>query len=383
MVALAGYAARLDHGAFRRQIAEENGQAAAGRVSTIAAADDFLIPDLGGCDALAQRPAGDGQAIKVEGVAITADLAQDGRDAPGAVDVFHVPVAGRADLADVRHAGGDFVDALQRVINPRFVGDGQSMQDGVGAAPHRHVQGERIIDGLGSDDLARGQIHVDEGHDLVGSLAGQDITLFGLRQGAAVVGQGEAQGFHQAVHAVGGEHPGAGAAGRAAVVLQRFQLGLINTTGLEGADAFEDTDQVDPAPVRGLASGHRAATDEDGRDVQPHGSHEHAGHDLVAVGDADHAVEGVSGDDRLHRVGDQLAAGQGVVHAQVAHGNAVIDADGVELEGDTARFPDGLLDERPELLEMDMAGDDVDVAVADGDEGLGHVLIADAGCLQQ
>ena len=98
--------------------------------------------------------------------------------------------------------------------------------------------------------------------------------------------------------------------------------------------------------------------------------HQHAGHDLVAVGDADHAVEAVGAEHRLDRVGDQLAAGQRELHALVAHGDAVVDADGVEDERHAAGLADALLDELADLVEVDVAGNDVDVAVADGDERL-------------
>ena len=38
---------------------------------------------------------------------------------------------------------------------------------------------------------------------------------------------------------------------------------------------------------------HRAAADEDGGQVQPHRGHQHAGDNLIAVGDEDQGVEGV------------------------------------------------------------------------------------------
>ena len=70
------------------------------------------------------------------------------------------------------------------------------------------------------------------------------------------------------------------------------------------------------------------------------------------------------------RVGDQFAAGQRVLHADVAHGDAVVNADGVEQERHAARLAHALLDVLADRLQMDVAGDDVDVAVADGDERL-------------
>ena len=55
------------------------------------------------------------------------------------------------------------------------------------------------------------------------------------------------------------------------------------------------------------------------------------GSDLVAVGDADHGVGLVSVAHVLHRVGDQIARGQGIEHAIVAHGDTIINGNGVEF----------------------------------------------------
>ena len=53
-----------------------------------------------------------------------------------------------------------------------------------------------------------------------------------------------------------------------------------------------------------LAGFHRPAGQHDRRDVHPAGGHEHARGDLVAIGDADPAVEAVGLDHELHAVGD-------------------------------------------------------------------------------
>ena len=75
--------------------------------------------------------------------------------------------------------------------------------------------------------------------------------------------------------------------------------------------------------------------------------------------------------------------GQRVLHPVVAHGDAVVDADRVEQERHAARRADALLDVVADRLKMDVAGDDVDVAVADGDERLVPVALADAGGAEQ
>lgn len=55
---------------------------------------------------------------------------------------------------------------------------------------------------------------------------------------------------------------------------------------------------------------HWATGDEDHRDVQAQGSHQHPRGDFVAVGDTDHRIGAVGINHVLHRVGDQLARRQ-------------------------------------------------------------------------
>jgi hypothetical protein len=67
----------------------------------------------------------------------------------------------------------------------------------------------------------------------------------------------------------------------------------------------------------------------------------------------------------------------------VAHGYAVIDAYGVEFESDSARFSYGFFGYETELLKVAMAGYAVDIGIADGYEGLRHILIGHAAGFEQ
>ena len=80
-----------------------------------------------------------------------------------------------------------------------------------------------------------------------------------------------------------------------------------------------------------FTSFHRAAGNEDGRNVQAHGGNQHARGDFVAVGNADQSIGAVGIDHVFDRVGNQVAAGQGVEHTAVAHGDTVVNGDGVEF----------------------------------------------------
>ena len=55
----------------------------------------------------------------------------------------------------------NLIDAFERVRDPGFVGDGECVQDGVGAAAHRHIQREGVVDRLVGNDAARRQVFFD------------------------------------------------------------------------------------------------------------------------------------------------------------------------------------------------------------------------------
>ncbi len=224
---------------------------------------------------------------------------------------------------------------------------------------------------------------LDQVQELLGGAASQCVALVRFGQRGAVGRQRDAQHFHNAVHTVGGEHAAARSARRAAEVFQHLQLCLVDLPGLVRADPLKHADQVNHATVGRPACGHWPPADENSGHIQPHGRHQHAGDDLVAVGDADHAVEGVGGHHRLDAVGDQLAAGQGELHALVPHRDAVVHADGVELERHAAGGADRVLHQLAEALQVHVAGHDVHVGIHDCDERLVHVFVTHAGRLEQ
>ena len=67
-------------------------------------------------------------------------------------------------------------------------------------------------------------------------------------------------------------------------------------------------------------------------------------------------------------VGDDFAAGQGILHPLVPHGDAVADRNGVELVRHTAGFADRVADDLSDLLQVAVTGNNIGVGVADADE---------------
>ena len=202
------------------------------------------------------------------------------------------------------------------------------------------------------------------------------------RRDGAVAGQGQAQGFAQAVHGVGGEHAGAGAAAGAGALGQFLEVVFADFAGLDRAHAFKDGDQVHLLASE-AAGQHGAAADQDGRDIEPQGRHEHARDDLVAVGHQDQAVHGVGHGHDLDGVGDELPGGQGIFHALVVHGQAVADADDPELQGGAAGQAHPRLGGLGDLVQVEMAGDEFVKGIGHADDGLVDLPVGEAHGLEQ
>ena len=121
------------------------------------------------------------------------------------------------------------------------------------------------------------------------------------------------------------------------------------------ADRFEDILDIELLTVE-VAGECGPAVEEHGRDVEPSGGHDHAGERLVAPGERDHAVQTFTDHHRLDGVRDHLARDEGRAHPVMTHRDGVRDADGRELQGETAMLPDTVLRGLGELREHEVAG---------------------------
>jgi len=251
-------------------------------------------------------------------------------------------------------------------------------------AAHGDVQGHGILEGLAAGHVARQYglvaVLVVTLAQLDGDTPGAQEQLLAVGVGGqcgAVARQGQAEGFGQAVHRVGGEHARAAAAGGAGAALVFGDL-LVGAGIVGGHHHGVDQVQAVVGQLR-LAGFHRAAGDEHHRDVQAQGGHQHAGGDLVAVADADDGVGAMRIDHVLHGVGDDLARRQRIEHAVVTHGDAVVDRDGVEFLGHAAVLLDLAGDQLAHVFEVHVAGDELGEGVGDGDDRLLEVFILHAG----
>ena len=79
------------------------------------------------------------------------------------------------------------------------------------------------------------------------------------------------------------------------------------------------------------------------------------------------------------RVGDDLARRQRIEHAVMAHGDAVVDGDGVEFLGDAAGSLDLARDQLAEILQVHVAGHELRERIHHRDDRLAEIAVLHAG----
>ena len=80
----------------------------------------------------------------------------------------------------------------------------------------------------------------------------------------------------------------------------------------------------------------------------------------------------------FHGVGDDVTARQGVQHAGVSHGDAVVNGHRVELTRNAASFLDGLGDQSTNLVQVHVAGQELIEGIGNGDDRLAEILTVHA-----
>ena len=268
---------------------------------------------------------------------------------------------------------GDAVEVVDVQLHARLVGDGEQVQDRVGGAAAGGDAGDRVLDRLARDDVARAlAAPQDVHHELAGAVGGVLLALV-LGRDVGLAHRRDAHHLEGHRHRVGGELAAAGAEAGRRRLLHLAQLLVGDLARGVGADRLEDLHQRDLLAVQ-VTGGDRAAVEHHARQVQARERHHGAGDRLVAAGQRDHGVEHVALGDELDAVGDHLAGHQAGPHAGGAHRDAVGDRDGVELHRRAAGGADALLDLGAQRAQVVGARHRLDPGAGDADDRLGEGL---------
>ncbi len=357
----------LHHRPVGSQVAEQDGETARGAVGPGQGPDHLVVAGTQRLVLGRELAARDGRHAAVDEARLRQPV-KHRHDPTGPMEVLHVPRAGRRQLDQVRRLRRHLVEGSQGKLQPHFARDGDEMKHRVGGATQGRVQHQGVAQTGGGQEAAGAPPLADHLDCLGAGAPGQGQPRGERRGDGGVTGQGQSQALGQAAHGVGGEEAGARAARGTGGLFEFAEFVRAHLAAEEGAHPLEHVLVLDPpAPV--VAGQHRPSRDHHRGQVEAGRGHHHAGHHLVAVGDQHQSVEGVSLGHDLHRVGDDLAADQRVVHALVVHGQAVADADDVELKRQAAALVDPVLDLLGDAAQVHVPRHQLVEGIGDADEG--------------
>ena len=81
----------------------------------------------------------------------------------------HEPAA-RLEVTQQRRPFADLVEIVDRELDPHLLGDREQVQDAVGRAAAAGDRGDRVLEALAGDDLARAQVIAKDAHDQLAGL---------------------------------------------------------------------------------------------------------------------------------------------------------------------------------------------------------------------
>ena len=357
--------ALLHDRAFRREVAPEDGDAAVFAVRIVDAANHCAVDVRRFLDAVAHRTA-DRRDIEADQV-FARKFLHHGRDSADLAEIGDEDFARRVQLADLRRRAADSVNIVNVERHAHLMGDRRKMQHRVGRAAEGHLAAQRVAERLFREDVAGPAVLLQQLHDLFARQFGKTDARRINGRDRAVAGQCHADGFGQAIHRVGGVHAGAASAARTGGLLHFAQLSVGHLSGGMAADSFRYFGKADALAFE-LARQHGASADKDTGQIHAAGRHQHARHDLVAVRDKHRRVQRMRGQHDFDGVRDQFAGAERILHALVVHGDAVADADGLELERHAARVADAGFDRLADLTQMLVARDVIARRAHDRDE---------------
>src|SRR5262249_6225861 len=102
----------------------------------------------------------------------------------------------------------------------------------------------------------------------------------------------------------------------------------------------------------------------------------HAGHNFIAVGNADHAIETMCLDHSLDTISDEFATGQRVLHANMTHGNSVIYTNGIKFKRHPACLANSLFDQFAKGLQVNMSRHNIHIRVAHSNKWFGEIFFS-------
>lgn len=374
----------LTDGAAGSQLSAQDLNVTGGLDGVAEGADDLLVlgePVGPGLDVLLHGLTGDSDAAAVD-QALLQEEPKQGRGTTNGHHVGHDVLATGLQVGQEGSAVADLLEVVDGQLDANGVGNGDQVQNGVGATTKDVDDNHGVLESLSREDVARADVLSHDGLDgLTDALALLDLVDVGSRNTTAGR-QGHTHGLNGGGHGVGGVHATASTLSRAGVADNVVALVLGDLAGNVLSVGLEGVDQIDLGAGLAASGGNGTTVHHDTGSVDTSHSNQDTGHVLVATGQGDVGVVPLTAHDGLDTVGDDLSALQGVSHTSRTHGDTIRDTNGVEPVGDQTGFPHGLFHDGRQVHQVHVTGISLVPDGGDTDLGLLHVGIVETGGVQ-
>ena len=272
-------------------------------------------------------------------------------------------------MAEVRRSGADRIGDVHVELHPGLMGNGRQVQHAVGGAAKGHVHGQGVHKCLLGHDIPGPDIPAVHLHNLHARVLRQLNALRVHGRDGSISPKAHSQDLSQAVHAVGCVHAGAGPAGGAGLVLILLHVLLRHLSRRVGAYRLKHAGEAGLVALY-MAGQHGAAADKHGGNIDPGRCHQKSRHILIAVGNHHQCVKLMGDGHTLRGIRDQIPGYQGVLHANVAHGNPVADRNGREHHRGASPHGHAQLHRLHDLVQIHMARHNLIVGADNAHQGL-------------
>ena len=317
------------------EVASKHCNAARFAVRIVHGTDDICVTVHRVFNVFTQRFARAGHDRCVEQVEFC-QLFEHGINAARLVQILHIGVTRGGKVAEIRRFFADFVCHVKIKFHAALIGDGRQVQHAVGGAAQSHVGGQGIFNSALRHNVTGTDVFPDQLHHLHSGVLRKLDSCGIYRRNGTVAAKTHAENLSQAVHGVCRIHARAGAAGGAGIFLADTKLLLVYFARLICAHRLKHARKACFLSIH-PACKHRAAADENGRNINSRRRHQKSGNVLVAVGHHNKSVKAVSQRHGLGGIGNHVAGDKGIFHSPVSHGNAVADRNCGEHNGCASR----------------------------------------------
>ena len=285
-------------------------------------------------------------------------------------------------MAQIGGSCADFVGNIHVQLHARLMGNGRKVKHAVGGASQRHIHGQGVHKCFFCHDIPWADVFLVHLHHLHAGMFRQLDALGVNSRDGAVSLKSHTQDLGQAVHAVSRIHAGTGTAGRTCLILKLLYILLGHVACRVSAHRLKHAGKAGFMPLH-MAGQHGTAADKHGGHIDPGCRHQKSRNILITVRHHYQRVKLMGQRHTLCGIRNQIPGHQGILHADMPHGNTIADSNGREHHRSTAGHGNAQLHGIHNLIQVHMARNYLIIGTYNTHQRLSHLFLCHTKSIKQ